>query len=169
MKFSTLETVFASLNTAQVRYLVAGGVAVNIHGYQRMTADLDLVIQLDSGNIKKAMVALDQLGYVPIIPVTIDDFADPEQRKQWVDSKNMQVLSLHSTLHPETTIDIFVSEPFEFDNEYDTAVEAVISPDTVVNVVNIPALIAMKNKAGRARDLDDIQHLKLIAEQNQDD
>lgn len=59
MKLSTLETVFHSLNNAGARYLVAGGVAVNIHGYQRMTVDLDLVIQLNSDNIKKAGRARD--------------------------------------------------------------------------------------------------------------
>ncbi len=42
MKLSTLETVFNALNNAQVRYLVAGGIAVNIHGYQRMTSAKDL-------------------------------------------------------------------------------------------------------------------------------
>ena len=52
MKLSTLETVFRSLNEAGVRYLVAGGVAVNIHGYQRVTVDLDLVIQLDGDNMR---------------------------------------------------------------------------------------------------------------------
>ena len=47
MKFSTLEAIFETLDRAGVRYLIAGGVAVNIHGYQRMTADLDLVVQLE--------------------------------------------------------------------------------------------------------------------------
>ena len=55
MKLSALETVFHSLNKAGARFLVAGGVAVNIHGYQRMTMDLDLVIQLDSDNIKRVL------------------------------------------------------------------------------------------------------------------
>ncbi len=50
MKLSTLETVFHALNEACVRYLVAGGVAVNIHGYQRMTMDLDLVIIILNDN-----------------------------------------------------------------------------------------------------------------------
>ncbi len=52
MKLSTLEAIFNTLNQAGVRYLVAGGMAVNSYGYQRMTADLNLVIQLDSNNIK---------------------------------------------------------------------------------------------------------------------
>lgn len=42
MRLETLEAVFMALNEADVRYLVAGGVAVNAYGYQRMTQDLDL-------------------------------------------------------------------------------------------------------------------------------
>ena len=168
MKLSTLETVFHSLNKAGARFLVAGGVAVNIHGYQRLTMDLDLVIQLDSDNIKRALKCLDQLGYIPIIPVTINDFVDISTRKNWAETKNMQVLALQSEQFPETTIDIFITEPFDFDQEYEAAVQVEVSPDAIIKVVNIPALIAMKKKAGRARDLDDIEHLQLIfAEQNE--
>ena len=166
MKLSTLETVFHALNEACVRYLVAGGVAVNIHGYQRMTMDLDLVIQLDSDNIKKAMRSLNQLGYIPIVPVTTDEFVDPDKRKNWIETRNMQVLALQSKQFPETTIDIFVTEPFDFDKEYESAVSAELSPDTVIKIVTIPALIEMKKKAGRARDIDDIKHLQLISEEH---
>ena len=42
MKLATIEKIFAALNATSVRYLIVGGIAVNIHGYQRMTADLDL-------------------------------------------------------------------------------------------------------------------------------
>ena len=166
MKLSTLETIFHALNEACVRYMVAGGVAVNIHGYQRMTMDLDLVIQLDSDNIKKAMKRLNQLGYTPIVPVTTEDFIDPDKRRNWIKTKNMQVLALQSKQFPETTIDIFVTEPFNFDKEYESAVHAELSPGTSINIVNIPALIEMKQKSGRARDLDDIIHLQMISEEH---
>ncbi len=169
MKLSTLETVFSALNSADIRYLVAGGIAVNIHGYQRMTADLDLVIQLDANNIKNAMNSLTHLGYLPLIPVTADDFADPGTRKNWIETKNMQVLSLQSTQHPETTIDIFVTEPFDFDLEYKTAISAELTPDIHFNLVNIPTLIKMKQQAGRAKDMDDIEHLTLILDNQQNE
>ena len=139
---------------------------MNIHGYQRLTVDLDLVIQLDSDNIRKAMQTLNQLGYTPIISVTTDDFIDPDKRKNWIETRNMQVLSLQSEQFPETTIDIFVTEPFDFDKEYESALSAELSPDTVINVVNIPALIEMKKQSGRARDIDDIHHLQLIADEH---
>ena len=39
---SALEAVSAALNQAGVRYLIAGGLAVNAHGYVRLTMDIDL-------------------------------------------------------------------------------------------------------------------------------
>jgi hypothetical protein len=164
MKLSTLETIFSTLNQANVKYLVAGGLAVNIHGYQRMTADLDIVIQLNTHNITAAMTSLKALGYSPIIPVNIDDFANSDTRKTWIKTKNMQVLSLQSQQHNETTIDIFVTEPFNFDTEYNTSVSAELTPYISFNLVSIATLIKMKQQAGRAKDLDDIEHLKIIQE-----
>ena len=162
MKLSTLETIFNTFNLAKVRYLVAGGIAVNTHGYQRMTSDLDLVIQLDTDNVINAMNNLEKLGYCPLIPVKAIDFADPDKRKLWIETKNMQVLSLQSSLYPETTIDIFVTEPFDFDQEFKNSLTAQITPDISFNIVSIPTLIAMKKNANRARDIDDILHLQLI-------
>ena len=97
--------------------------------------------------------------------MTTDEFVDPDMRKKWIETRNMQVLALQSKQYPETTIDIFVTEPFDFDKEYESAVQAEISPDTGIKIVNIPALIEMKKKSARARDLDDIIHLKMISEE----
>lgn len=167
MKLESLEKIFQSLNRADVRYLIAGGVAVNIHGYQRMTADLDLVINLDANNIKKTLAALNQLGYSPIIPVTANDFANAKIRNDWIHNKNMQVLSLQSNQHSDTTIDIFVTEPFDFKLEYESSLVAELLADLAIRVVSIPTLIKMKTVAGRSRDLDDIKHLEMITnEQN---
>jgi hypothetical protein len=165
MKFSTLEAIFKALDRVGVRYLIAGGVAVNIHGYQRMTADLDLVVQLERDNIVKAMSALNSLGYRPIVPVTEIDFADADIRQGWVKNKNMTVLSFHADQSPETAIDIFVTEPFDFDNAYNAAIAAEINPELIVKVVSIPTLIKMKKEAGRPRDLDDVMHLEMIADE----
>ncbi len=162
MKLTTLETVFDQFNRVGVRYLVAGGIAVNAYGYQRMTSDLDLVIQLNEDNITKAMDVLKRLDYHPIIPVNAKDFADPGKRKHWIETKNMQVLSLQSSQHRETTIDIFVTEPFDFDRAYNDAIRAEITADIHFNMVSIQTLIKMKERSNRGRDMDDIEHLKLI-------
>lgn len=162
MKLSSLETIFYTLNQANIRFLVVGDIAVNTHGYQRMTSDLDMVIQLESHNIKNAMASLKSLDYNPLIPVTTDDFADPNKRNLWIETKNMQVLSLQSNEHSETTIDIFVSEPFNFNAEYEKSTTAEITPEITFQIVSIATLIEMKSVANRPKDLDDISHLKLI-------
>jgi hypothetical protein len=46
-----------------------------------------------------------------------------------------------------------------------SALQAELSPGTVVRFVSIPALIAMKQLAHRARDRDDIEHLRMILEE----
>ena len=50
MKLASLEAIVRSLNEGNVRYLIAGGLAVNAHGYIRLTQDVDLVIALDPAN-----------------------------------------------------------------------------------------------------------------------
>jgi len=44
--------VFKALNKAKVKYVVAGGVAVALHGYQRFTQDLDLYVLLETKNFE---------------------------------------------------------------------------------------------------------------------
>jgi len=48
-------------NEAGVRFLVAGGLAVNAHGYVRFTKDADLVIDLTAENIRAISLNAEQL------------------------------------------------------------------------------------------------------------
>jgi hypothetical protein len=162
MKLASVEAIAAALQRGGVRYLVAGGLAVNAHGYLRFTQDIDLVVQLKPDNILPAFQALATLGYRPAVPVTAEQFADSAQRQQWIREKGMQVLNFHSDQHRPTPVDVFVTEPFDFDQEYRQALEGTLLPGLVVRFVSIPTLIAMKRLANRPRDLDDIDHLTQI-------
>lgn len=130
-----------------------------------MTADLDLVIQLDAPNLLNAIHALSSLGYKPTIPAKAEQFADAATRQLWIETKNMKVFGMISTQYPETTVDIFVKEPFDFSSEYESALRAELTPDINIRIVTIPTLIKMKQQAGRPRDLDDIEHLRLIQDE----
>lgn len=50
-RMNLFEKVFRELNKAKVKYLVVGGVAVNLYGYLRFTGDLDLLILLNEEKI----------------------------------------------------------------------------------------------------------------------
>lgn len=168
MKLADIEAIVRALDRARVRYIVVGGSAVVAHGYGRLTIDLDLVMQLEPSNIEAALGALHPLGYRPRQPVTAKQFADPVLRQSWIETKNMRVLNLYSDSHRETTIDVFVQEPFDFDPEYARALEAELIPGLPMKFVCIDTLIAMKRAAGRPRDLDDIWHLTRLKEETGD-
>lgn len=164
MKLAAFEAVAKALDREKVRYLVAGGLAVNAHGYIRLTMDIDIVIALDDENIHRAFRALSQLGYRPTVPIDVEDFARPDQREKWREEKGMQVLNLQSDRFLGTSVDIFVYEPFDFSSEYESAMIGELLPDLPVRFVSIPTLIEMKESAARPRDLDDIEHLKRLQE-----
>lgn len=160
MRLESVEAIVAALNGAKVRYLVVGGLAVIAHGYLRFTKDVDLVIQLLPDNIKRAFEALATLGYRPLVPITGEQFSNAGNRKRWIHEKGMTVLQLWSDAHRETPIDVFVTEPFDFDREYEEALRKSLFGRLEVRVVSISTLIGMKEAAGRPEDKIDLEHLR---------
>lgn len=51
------------LNRHRVRYLIAGGVAANLHGSVRATRDVDLLVPRDLRNAQRLLTALAELPY----------------------------------------------------------------------------------------------------------
>lgn len=164
MTLASFEAIVRALNDAGVHYLIAGGLAVNAHGYLRFTKDADVIIQLVPDNIKRAFAALAALGYKPLAPVTAEQFADRTTREGWIRDKNMQVLQLWSDRHRETSIDVFAYEPFSFDEEYANSLMKPLYGSVEVRFVSIPTLIKMKQAAGREQDRIDIEHLRMRLE-----
>ena len=158
-----IEKLLMQLSGAGVRYLVVGGVAVVLHGYLRTTADLDLVIDLEAVNLTKAIDVLENAGFHPRPPVPLRALADLEQRQRWIAEKNLQVLSLWHPAIPGFELDLFVKEPFVFDDAYGRASIARIDSSDVT-VVSIDDLINMKRAAGRPRDQEDVQALLALRE-----
>ena len=70
-----VESLFEALNAAGVRYLVVGGLAVVAHGYVRFTADVDLVLDLEAENARRALDVMRNLGYRPRAPVAMEKIA----------------------------------------------------------------------------------------------
>lgn len=162
MKRASLEAIARALNDAEVPFIVVGGLAVNAHGYGRLTWDVDLAMRLEPRVIGRAFVALASLGYAPLVPITADDFADPALRERWIREKGMMVLSFHSDAHRETPLDVFVTEPFDFDEEYQHAVVEEVAAAVPVRIVRLATLARLKCAAGRPQDLADLAELRLL-------
>lgn len=164
MKLATFETIVRALESARVRYLVAGGLAVNAHGYLRFTKDVDFVVQLAPDNIGRAFAALGGLGYRPMVPITAEQFGNAALRESWIRDKGMQVLQFWSDRHIETPVDVFVTEPFRFEEEYERALVKPLHGAIDVRFVCISTLIRMKEAAGRPQDRIDVEHLRMRLE-----
>ena len=164
---SLFEPIFTGLNDASIRYVVVGGLAVVLHGHARLTADIDLVIDLETTHVKRTLATLTQLGLRPRLPVTADLFADPAVRQTWIRERKMRVFSLFDPSDPLRTVDLFSEHPIEFEALWGRSVLVEIAR-TSIRIASIPDLIALKTIAGRPQDLADIEQLKRIQQRGKD-
>lgn len=155
------EEIFRDLNKAKVKYVVAGGVAVVLHGYPRLTQDLDLVVFLEKKNLSKFYDVMTRAGYAPKAPVTKEQFLDAKQRARWQKEKGMIVFSFYHSNPPFPIVDMFINEPMRFGTLYKKRVEVKVE-GFIIPVISIEHLKALKKKAGRAKDKDDIIQLSEI-------
>ena len=169
MERSSIEAIVRTLNGANVRYLIAGGLAVVAHGYVRLTADVDLILDLEPANVRQAMNAFRALEYRPRAPVDLDDFCDAAKRAQWVRDKGLTVFSLYSPAHVATEIDVFVEPPLDFGRAYDTAARMDVAPGVSATFVGLRDLLRLKHAAARAQDLLDIDRLEALRKEPADE
>jgi len=155
------EPIFLALNQDNVRFVVVGGLATVLHGFARLTADLDLVVDLEPTEAKKTISVVTALGFRPRAPVDPWGFADASTREAWVKEKGMRVFSLWDPAHPMREIDLFIEPPIEFSLLWERSEQLALGA-TSVRIASIPDLILMKRLAGRPEDLIDIEALEEI-------
>jgi len=155
------ERIFRLLNEHDVRYVIVGGIAVILHGSPRLTADLDIIIDLDPVKAGQAIDVLQRAGFVAEIPIDIRQFADENVRRGWITEKNMKALSLHDREVPPMVIDILAESPMAFEDLYRRA-KLVALDEMTLRVASIADLIVLKRLSGRPEDLRDIAELEKI-------
>ncbi len=153
--------LFSALNNKKVRYLVAGGVAVNLYGIERATGDIDIVVHLERHNLEKFVEVMKELGFKPKIPVLLEDLSSKKMREKWVREKGMKVFSVYDPQNPYFLLDVFVAEPFDFDKVYEER-KIIKAGNIRIPLVPIKRLIEMKKKVGRPQDIADVYYLRKI-------
>jgi hypothetical protein len=154
--------VFAALRGAAVSYVVVGGVAVNLQGVPRFTADLDLAVAIGPG-LPAAARALHGLGLEPRLPIDPQQLADEATVRGWVAERNLQALTFHDPREPLREVDLVISGPVPFE-EIERSAERVEAGGLTVAVASIPTLIRMKEGTGRAQDASDVEALRRVLE-----
>jgi len=74
-----LTEVCQLLNKRGVKYIIIGGCAIFLHGYERMTRDIDLLIDSSAENVNKLKTALRQ-----ILPEACEELNPDDVRKNVV-------------------------------------------------------------------------------------
>lgn len=158
---AVFEPIIKTLNDAGVRYVVVGGVAAVLHGHARLTADIDLVVDLRESEALKVIDSLVRMGFQPRLPVNPREFANRQVRESWQRERGMQVFSMFDPSNPMRVVDLFVHHPIPFEELWSRSIELDLG-HTSVRVASIADLIHLKRLAGRPQDLLDIQRLEAI-------
>ena len=147
LKQELLQAVSA-LNGSSVPYALCGGMAVVLHGYPRLTRDIDLLIRPQ--DLAAAKTALATIGFSLPAGIIPFDAGKPHEREVFRVSKatGTELLTIDLLLLPRFLEDMWQDrETYEIEG-------------TMVHVVSRAGLIAMKRVAGRPRDLGDIAGLE---------
>ncbi|HET8810203.1 MAG TPA: nucleotidyltransferase [Flavobacteriaceae bacterium] len=139
-------------NKHKVKMLLVGGGAVNFHGYQRHSADVDFWLETSKENFKKLIAVFQEMGY------EIDDLPEKVKNK----SQNISIKFSPFDLDVELITNFSINKSFE--KAYQESEEALINKEKVLRwrVISLDDLITSKIKSGRAKDLLDIQQLRAI-------
>lgn len=66
-----------SMNTHRVEYILVGGYAVILHGYRRVTGDMDIWVNRTKENYSKLTLAFVEFG-LPLFDMTEEKFLDAD-------------------------------------------------------------------------------------------
>lgn len=132
-----------------VRLLLVGGGAVNFHGYQRQSADVDLWIDPTPENFGRLLVALKALGY------KVERFPEAVTNRE-------QNISIKASPDMDLELITRFDPGCSFEEAWSRRVSAELAGEPVArfHVLHRDDLIASKLRAGRPRDLLDVQELQ---------
>ena len=155
--------LFRALEEEKVRYLLVGGVAVNLHGAERLTMDVDLMLALDAENLRRFLAVAKRLTLKPVLPVTLEQFCDAKTVGSWVRDKRMLAFQLRSPDARAPSVDILVKPVVPFEPAYGRRATMRVE-EVPIDVAAAEDLIALKSGTGRLIDRSDIQALHRLDE-----
>ena len=135
-----------ALNDKKVEYLLVGGYAVILHGYRRVTGDMDIWVNRTEENYSKLVKAFSQFE-LSVFDMTEEKFLDVESA------------DVSSFGRPLVSIDILTRlKGVEFDDAFSHSMQ-VDENGLIIRFIHLINLIEAKKASGRYKDLDDIEKL----------
>lgn len=136
-----------ALNEANVEYILVGGYAVILHGYNRTTGDLDVWVNPCEKNFDRLRIAFKIFG-LPIDAISKNDF---------LNNDDFDVFSFGK---PPVSIDIMTAvKGLEFEPTYQKS-STYETEGLQIQLIHYSSLLTAKRSSGRYKDLNDIEHLE---------
>jgi len=73
---ATYTKILRALSEGEIQYLLIGGIAVTLHGYPRMTFDIDFLLLMTTENLQSTYKILTDLNYKPLLPIALEQICD---------------------------------------------------------------------------------------------
>ncbi len=154
------EKILKELNRAGVRYVVAGGIAVNLHGVPRATADLDLLIEMSPSNVRKLVNVMRKVGYLPRIPVGWESLT-LENLQRWKKEKHMRAITFRNPKVPYEEVDVILEHSLDMTRVLREK-KLVKAGDLRIPLISLDHLITLKRRSKRLQDLADVKALQKL-------
>jgi len=135
-----------ALNKAEVKYILVGGYAVILHGYNRSTGDMDIWVERSSENYQRLTQAFRIFG-MPVFDMTLTNFLENDQVDVFRFGKPPSSIDIINVLKGLRFEEAYMQSPFMMVDELQ------------VRVLSLSLLQEAKRASARAKDLDDLDHL----------
>ena len=141
--------ILENLIRHNVDFILVGGYAVNYHGYNRSTGDMDIWLRPDNDNKLLLLSALGEIGYEKAGLDVIEewDFTKPQGFYIGKDPERTDFMTFISGVTFSETKKMVIA----------AAIEGLLLP-----VIQLNDLIKNKTSTGRGKDLIDVEYLEKI-------
>lgn len=140
-------------------------VSVNIYGIPRMTADIDVLLDFETENIKRFEICMMNALYKSSLPISLNLLSDKNERIKLITEKNLIVFSYHNTKANTMSMDVLIDIPLTFEELW-TRKNVRVNDQIPINLVRLDDLIALKKYSNRKQDQEDIYLLSQLKNGN---
>ncbi len=163
MSQSYIQDLIEDLTREGVKFIIAGGVAVVLHGVSRATMDIDAAIAMNIENLEKFLAVMKRNSMVPRAPVPAEELLDPSKRTAMVKEKGAIVFTFIDNDKPFKQLDVFLTESLSYEALVED-VDVFQIGNSQVKVLSKKKLISLKRAVVpvRTKDLFDIEELSKL-------
>ena len=155
------EEILREFQKQKVKYVLVGGIAFNLLGGNRSTLDMDILVEMTDRNLAKIIAILKKAGYYVKQPVDPMGIADKKTREDWIKNKHMKAFNFYKGDTSYNEVDIIIDSPVSSEDAYKDSLKKKVAGLALV-VISPKKFIKMKKKAGRPKDLIDVEHLRML-------